>query len=215
MMSESLYIYGASGLGREIAQLVEDINADKPTWDCRFLDDDRSKWGRWIGGYEVVGDASVITQHREPANVVVAIGDPMAKRDLVKRLSVGWVEFPTLIHPNVYMSKRSQIGHGSIIQAGCTLSVENRVGNHVFANFNVVIGHDVTIGDYCSIMTGTVLSGGVVLEEAVYVGTSVTTIQNIRLGAGCIVGAGATVIRDVDPGITVGGVPARSLHRNS
>ena len=77
-MPETLYIYGSSGLGREIAQLVEDINADGLTWDCKFLDDDRNKWGRWVGGYEVLGDASVITQRSEPANVVIAIGDPIA-----------------------------------------------------------------------------------------------------------------------------------------
>lgn len=211
-MEKVLYIYGASGLGREIAQLVEDINGEGDNWFCRFLDDDPVKHGTWVAGYEVAGDWRILEQTQESSQVVIAVANPLQKRRIVERIRHFHVSFPSLVHPRAYVSTRSQIGEGTIVQAGCILSVENRVGNHVFLNFNVVIGHDVIVGDYSSLMTGTVLSGGVMLEEGVYAGTSVTILPSLILGRGCVVGAGATVIRDVPAGITVGGVPARSLH---
>ncbi|HEU67991.1 MAG TPA: sugar acetyltransferase, partial [Candidatus Acetothermia bacterium] len=43
------------------------------------------------------------------------------------------------------------------------------------------------------------------------VGVGASVIPGVRIGAWSVVGAGAAVIRDVAPGSTVAGVPARSL----
>ena len=47
------------------------------------------------------------------------------------------------------------------------------------------------------------------LEDNVTIGTGACVLQGIRVGAGAIVGAGAVVVRDVEPGAVVKGVPAR------
>ena len=53
---KSLYIIGAGGFGREVAWLVERINAERPTWDLRgFIDDNSAIQGSLQDTYYVVG----------------------------------------------------------------------------------------------------------------------------------------------------------------
>jgi acetyltransferase-like isoleucine patch superfamily enzyme len=47
--------------------------------------------------------------------------------------------------------------------------------------------------------------------EAALVGSGAVVLQGLCIGAGAIVGAGAVVTRDVEPGATVAGNPARAL----
>ncbi len=49
------------------------------------------------------------------------------------------------------------------------------------------------------------------LEDRAYVGAGARVLGPLTLGAGCKVGANAVVVRDVPPGVSVGGIPARAL----
>jgi serine acetyltransferase len=63
-----------------------------------------------------------------------------------------------------------------------------------------------------SVLNPTVnVSGGVDIGKRVLVGTGAQILQYIRVGDDATVGAGAMVHRDVEPGQTVAGVPARPL----
>jgi acetyltransferase-like isoleucine patch superfamily enzyme len=55
------------------------------------------------------------------------------------------------------------------------------------------------------------LAGTVACGEDVFIGTGAVIIPGIHIGARAIVGAGATVIRDVPDGVTVVGCPARPV----
>jgi UDP-2-acetamido-3-amino-2,3-dideoxy-glucuronate N-acetyltransferase len=48
-----------------------------------------------------------------------------------------------------------------------------------------------------------------VVERSAALGSGVVVLGGVRIGAGALVGAGAVVTRDVPPGTTVAGVPAR------
>ena len=52
----------------------------------------------------------------------------------------------------------------------------------------------------------------VTIGRDVWVGANATVLPGVRLGAGCVVGAGAVVTRDVAAGAVVLGVPARVSH---
>ena len=52
-----------------------------------------------------------------------------------------------------------------------------------------------------------------IVEDEVSVGANATILPGVRLGRGCTVGAGAVVVRDVAPGTTVVGNPARPVRR--
>jgi acetyltransferase-like isoleucine patch superfamily enzyme len=49
----------------------------------------------------------------------------------------------------------------------------------------------------------------ITIERDVWIGANATILPGVRLGRGCVVGAGAVVTRDVPPMALVTGVPAR------
>jgi maltose O-acetyltransferase len=52
----------------------------------------------------------------------------------------------------------------------------------------------------------------VTIENECLIGTGAVILQGLTIGRGATVGAGAVVTRDVAPGSTVVGVPARPLN---
>ncbi len=103
------------------------------------------------------------------------------------------------IHPGAKVGKRFVIDHGA----------------------GVVIGETAIIGDDCAIYHGVTL-GGVHseegrrhprLEDNVLIGAGAKVLGPITIGAGARVGAGSVVLKDVEPGSTVTGVPARPVIR--
>ncbi len=49
------------------------------------------------------------------------------------------------------------------------------------------------------------------IEDGVQIGAGAVLVGDITIGAGALVGANAVVVKDVPPGVSVGGVPARML----
>jgi maltose O-acetyltransferase len=55
--------------------------------------------------------------------------------------------------------------------------------------------------------------GSVRIGNRCWIGAKVVILKDVELGDGCVVAAGAVVIRSVAPGQMVAGVPARPIHR--
>lgn len=51
----------------------------------------------------------------------------------------------------------------------------------------------------------------VIIEEDVWCGANVTILKGVTIGRGCIIAAGALVIKDIPPYSIAGGVPARVI----
>jgi acetyltransferase-like isoleucine patch superfamily enzyme len=58
------------------------------------------------------------------------------------------------------------------------------------------------------------MGGGVRVESGALVGIGAVVLPRIVIGAASVVGAGSVVTRDVAPGETVVGAPARPLTRH-
>lgn len=209
-MQERLVIVGAGGFGREVAWLVERINAVQPTWELLgFIDDSVGTHGMVIDGYPVLGDCDWVLEHAMYTYVVCAVGASKARRKLVERLR--GVRFATLIDPTVEMSDRVEIGEGWIICAGTILTVNVTLGSHVIVNPVCTIGHDAVLGDYTTLYPSVNVSGTTCLGECVEMGTGSQIIQGLRVGEGTIVGAGAVVIKELPRECTAVGSPAKPI----
>ena len=210
---KKIAIFGVGGFGREVHMLIEQINAKIKTYEFIGYFDDGYKIGERINDFPVLGGVTELNQWNEPVNLVYAIGDPSIKRNVIKKVNNGNVSYPSLIHPNVLIGnmKFNSIGEGTIITAGNIITVNIEIGKHVILNLSCTVGHDTRIGDYCSFMPTVNISGEVIIEEGVYVGTGAKVINQLTIGENTIVGAGAVVAKTLPPNCTAIGIPAKPI----
>lgn len=208
-----LIIIGASGFGREVAWLVERINDKEKTWQLMgFLDDNPDIQGKAINEYKVLGTTDDVNKYPD-AYYVCAVGASKTRERIIGRVLqiLPKAQFATLIDPSAEYSNFVSFGKGSIICAHNIITVNVEIGEHVIINLDCTVGHDAVIKDFATLYPSVNVSGASEVGRGAEIGTGTQIIQCKRIEDYTIVGAGATIIRDVeDSGVYVG-VPAKKI----
>lgn len=180
-----------------------------------FLDERPEMKGELIDGIRVAGTLDDIRDLRSSVSIVSAgVGNPALKQRFAAATEgAGFRHCDPIVHPQVYVSRHSNIGPGSVVCAGVVLTVNVRIGSHVIVNLGSTIGHDVSIGDFATISPGVNISGNVKLQERTYLGTNAAVREKVCIGAGSVVGGGAFVRDDVPADTLYAGVPAELKKR--
>lgn len=210
---KDIVIIGAGSFGREVAQLIEDINMDKKTWNLLgYIDETVEKHGTLINSNNVLGSFDWLEKNGgKKLSAICAIGNPRAKYTVLNKVSGYGLNYANLIHPDAKVSKFVELGYGNIICCNSFISVNIKVGNHVSVNPGCGIGHDVVLGDYSSLYWNVTLSGNVNIGEGCEIGSKADIIPKINVGKWSIIGAGAVVIEDIPDNCTAVGVPAKTI----
>lgn len=213
---KKIVIFGAGGFGREVIEVVKDCNKINKEWDILgFVDDTPSLRGKCINGYPILGNIDWLIKQNDEINCVIAVGDPRGKKQVAEKLEKSEINFANVIHPSVMMSEFVEFGKGVILCAGCILTANIRIGNHVCVHINSTIGHDAVLEDFSCIMPAVKISGNVVLKKGTYIGAGATLIPKVSVGEWTIIGAGTVVIKDVPDHIVAVGVPAKVVKSTS
>lgn len=206
---KNIVIVGSGGFGREVHWLIEEINKVTPQWNFLGYIDDNHPIGELINGYPVLGTTEWLAS--QEVNVVCAVGDPDTKKMILDRLVDSKNNYPVLIHPEVKFSSSVKFGEGTIVCAGNILTVNIKIGNHVIINLDCTVGHDAIIEDYSTILPSVNISGNVLIEECVSVGTGTQIIQGVKIGKHSIIGAGSVVTKEIESNVVAVGIPARVI----
>lgn len=141
------------------------------------------------------------------------LGNCAAKRRFTRQIERLGFEFATLINPSSRFSRRSEIGPGGFVSYGVAVSSGCRIGRHCTIAANTVLGEACTLGECVYVAPGVNVGGRTVIGSECYIGIGAVIADHLTVGDGVTVGAGAVVVRDVSPGATVVGNPAREIQR--
>ncbi len=194
-------IIGAGGFGREVycsLSLAEQINT------VFFVDD------KYYDGSDTL-ILPISKFNPKEYKVVIAIGDPKDRFDIVQRLPKETKYF-THIHSSVQiLDPNVEIGEGSIICAGTIITTNVKIGKHAHLNLQTTIGHDCEIGDYFTTAPGAKISGNCKIYDCVYIGTNASIKEKINISNDVIIGMNAAVVKNIEESGIYIGVPSKKL----
>jgi sugar O-acyltransferase (sialic acid O-acetyltransferase NeuD family) len=207
-----LVVYGAGGFGREVAWLAS--RASEPRDVVAYADDGASSDAATLSGLPLIS-LDEAARRFPGADFSVAVGSATAREKMVARAIAAGLRPTRLVHRHAEISSSVQIGEGSVVCAGCILTVDITIGAHVHINLDCTIGHDAVLEDFVTLAPGVHVSGWVRIERGAYIGTGASIINGTSgapmiVGAGAVIGAGAVVTRAISPGVTAVGIPARA-----
>ncbi|HET9865725.1 MAG TPA: UDP-3-O-(3-hydroxymyristoyl)glucosamine N-acyltransferase, partial [Nitrospira sp.] len=173
----------------------------------------------YIGPYAVVGrcdvgTGSVIHAHvtlydgvRIGRNVTIHAGTAVGTDGFgYSRAPDGSLEhFPHV--GGVVIEDEVEIGSNTCIDRGTLGDTTIREGTKV--DNLVHIAHNVTVGRHALVIAHAMIGGSTVIGDGAWVAPSSAIRDGVRIGDGATIGIAAVVVKNVDPGETVMGVPAR------
>jgi UDP-3-O-[3-hydroxymyristoyl] glucosamine N-acyltransferase LpxD len=176
----------------------------------------------YIGDFVVVGDnckigdntiiydrVSLVQNCQIGNNCIVQPGVTMGADGFAfERHPTGELErFPHLggvkLGNNVEICANTNIARGSLS--------DTIIGDGTKIDAMVQIAHNVVIGTNSEVTTGTIIGGSTSIGNMCWTGLNSTLKDNIKIGNNVLIAAGAAVIRDVQDGDIVAGVPAKSI----
>lgn len=124
---------------------------------------------------------------------------------------VNWL---TVIHPHTWIHSSVKIGCGSVVFAGSVIQPDTIIGRHSIINTSASVDHDCTICHFCHIAPGCHIAGWVTLGNEVFMGIASSAIPCIKVVSNTVIGAGSTVIKNIDVCGVYVGTPARKIREN-
>lgn len=211
---KDIVIFGAGGLGREVACLIKRINAVQPEWNLLGFYDDGVEVGVRNEYGAVLGNVQDLTAYDKEVAVAIAIGSPRTVKMIVEKLSENKnLQYPNLISPDFSISDPDNynMGYGNIIQRNCTISCNVHLGNFNILNTGIGLGHDVKVGNYNSFMPAVKISGEVTMGDCNFFGVGSVVLQQLKVGNGIKLGAGSVLMRNAKDDILYLGNPAKKI----
>ena len=194
-------VYGAAGCGRGIMPVAR---VNFPDEELVFVDD--GDYPNSVNGHRCLSRQQFL--NGRPRGVILAIADCQIRARLNFDLGLPLIGIRA---DNTVLMDEVELGPGACLSAFACITSNVKAGVCLHANLYSYIEHDCVIGDFVTLGPGAKVNGNVTVEDCAYFGAGAVIRQGLTIGKGAIVGMGAVVTKDVLPGQTVIGNPARPM----
>ena len=206
---KDLAIFGAGGLGREIACVINHINKEAPTWNLIGFFDDGLDIGYCNEYGHILGGMAEMNAWKTPLSVLVCIGSGSTVKKVVERINNPIIEFPNILFHTTFSDMENvKLGKGNIF-TGAHLSCAVEIGDFNIVNGNCVFGHDDKIGSFNTFMPGVRISGEVIIGNECLFGVGSIVLQQLKIGDRVRLGAGSVLMHKPKPDSLYIGNPAK------
>ena len=208
---KKLIIIGAGGMGRCTYCIAEHGVGIGKDYEIKGFIDDNLNALQGFEGYKPM--LATISDYiiKDEDVFVCSIGEIQTKVKICEDLKSRGAKFYTLIHKNASIGKNAKIGNGTIIDEFVHIDPDVTIGDDCLVQTQAVIGHDSIIGNYVRIDSQTALVGGTIVRDRATVYTHAMISHNVTIGEDAVVGACSFVIKNVKPGTSVFGMPAKAI----
>ena len=209
---KKLIVYGAGEFGSLIANVISYYEDYKI---CAYGDDSKSKKNLFVDDSPIYNEKALLQYSNENniTNAISAIGNNFLRAEKYYLLKKAGFNMISIVHPQALIDTNVNYGENVIIEMGTAIHTHSTIGNNVFLGGDALIGHHNKIGNHVLVGGNVSFGGSVVVEDYVSVGVGASIKPGVVLGKGSVIGVGAAVIKDVDPGSTVVGVPAKPIKK--
>lgn len=205
---KNLLIIGARGFGREVCSALMLYKND---FTIKGFLDDKANALDAFEGYPPIVSSVESYEIQENDIFFCALGDPFYREKYSKIILDKGGDFLNMINPTAIVHPNAKIGKGVLISQYCSISSNTEIGDFSIIQAYSNIGHDAKIGKYCEIESYTFLGGGASVGDNCTLHTRSTILPGIKVKDNATIGAGSVVIRNVQSGTTVFGVPAKRV----
>jgi UDP-perosamine 4-acetyltransferase len=144
--------------------------------------------------------------------VFVAVMDNRARQALSAEIRSHGAVVVSAVSPRAVVSPSVQLGAGVLLMPGAVVNANTSIGDGAVINTNAAVDYEVAVGSFAHVAVGASLAGGVSVGDGALIGVGASVTPGRTIGAWSTVGAGSAVVRDVPPGATVAGVPAKTTY---
>ena len=204
-----IYIFSAGPGGRDVFQLLNDINNTEKTWNIKgYVDTDQELGNKVIDGNKVYHPSELQNLNLSGSCGICGVLDPHIREKVIQNeiLPLGF-NIPSLIHPSSIIANDFEPQTGLLVFSGVNISYNVKIERHVLISFNSLVGHDGKIGEFSSLLPSSVMDGKCEVGSKSIIGSGAILHPGIIVGSNSIVGIGSVILDKVPDNVTIAQLP--------